>query len=554
MVKWFFSLFNRDFGGLHEAAFLLGVSAIFSQILALFRDRLFASTFGTGTTLDIYYASFRIPDLIYVIIASLVAATVLIPFLIDRFASHSHEDVRHFLNSVLTMFLGLLLGASLLAFILLPYVADTLVPGFSEKELSSFILLSRILLIQPIFLGLSNLLGAVTQAFRRFFLYALAPILYNVGIIIGILFFYEPFGIAGLGYGVILGAFLHLIVQIPFVADRNLIPIPTSRPNMGDIKNVFMLSLPRTVTLSANNVIVIILTALASLLGSGSIAVFNLSYNLQAVPLAVIGMSYSVAAFPTLVKLFAEGNKEHFVRYIVVAAKHIIFWSLPALSLFIVLRAQIVRVILGAGAFTWTDTRLTAASLALFSFSVVAQGLILLFVRGYYAAGNTKKPLMANLSASIVTILLAFVFLRWFERFPAFTNFFEVLFRVSDVAGTKILMLPLAFSLGSLLNMTILWQFFKRDFKEHYISVRKSVFTALAGALIIGTVSFYLLRFFDDFFNINTFTGIFMQGFLSGIGGIISGMVFFEFIKDKEYMVFKKIFVDKFFTRKKSLY
>lgn len=534
MVKKLFLLFNKNISGLHEAAFILGISSIGSQFLALIRDRLFASTFGVNEVLDTYYASFRIPDLLYVLVASLVAGSVLIPFIVDKLTNKEEENLHIFLNSILTFFISLLAILSAIAFFVVPYFTDLFVPGFSLENKEIFINTTRILLLSPLLLGLSNLLGSVTQSMRRFFVYALTPIFYNVGIIIGILFFYKPFGISGLAYGVVLGAFLHFAIQIPTVIKSGIFPVFTMRPNLSYLKHVLIISLPRTITLSAYHIIIIVFTSLASLMTIGSISVFNFAYNLQSVPLAIIGVSYSVAAFPTLSKLFSSGNKEQFVNYIVTAGRHIIFWSMPVLSLFIVLRAQIVRVILGAGNFGWGETRLVAAALALFSFSVFAQGLILLFIRGYYASGNTKKPLIVNLISSFLSLFLAFILIKYFKTSEGFSHFFESLFRVEGLNGTEVLMLPLAFSIGALFNMTFIWTLFKKDFKKYYVSIRRSIFEVLASALIIAFVSYFFLRVLADVFDLDTFIGIFSQGFISGIVGLLVGIIFLKLLGNRE--------------------
>lgn len=227
MVNRIFSILKKEVGGLHEAAFLLGFFALASQILALSRDRLLAHTFGAGSTLDIYYAAFRIPDFIYTSVASLVSLTVLIPFL-SRYFSESDEYVntraKEFLSSVFSSFLLIILGVSILAFILMPYLVPLVAPGFNASQISELIALSRIMLLSPILLGVSNLFGSVTQLFKRFFVYALAPVFYNLGIISGIIFLYPIFGLSGLAFGVIFGAFLHMLIQIPIVVENGLFP------------------------------------------------------------------------------------------------------------------------------------------------------------------------------------------------------------------------------------------------------------------------------------------------------------------------------------------
>ena len=165
--------FNREFGGLHEAALLLAVSMFLSQLLALARDRLLAGTFGAGTTLDIYYSAFRLPDLLYATIASFVSVAVLIPFLIERLEKGEEKEARDFLSAVLTLFMLVMVAVSVVAWLFMPQLAPWLAPGFKAEASTQMIAMARILLLSPILLGLSNLLGSVTQAYRKFFIYSL---------------------------------------------------------------------------------------------------------------------------------------------------------------------------------------------------------------------------------------------------------------------------------------------------------------------------------------------------------------------------------------------
>src|SRR3989344_944847 len=299
MVEKILNLLNKEIGGLQEGAMLLGSSAVASQILALIRDRLFASTFGASGTLDVYYASFRIPDFIFVSIASFVSVTVLIPFLIDRINKGEREG-KEFLNGVFTVFFFTITLVSIAAFFFVPKLTGVLFPGIVGVHRDELIMLTKIMLLSPILLGVSNLLGSITQTAKKFLVYALSPILYNVGIILGIIFLYPIFGISGLGYGVVLGAVFHVLIQVPSVARVGLLPWFSWKVKLSDIRDVVYLSLPRTLGLSMNHIALLALMSLASYMNEGSIAVFNFSLNLQSVPLAIIGVSYSVAAFPPL--------------------------------------------------------------------------------------------------------------------------------------------------------------------------------------------------------------------------------------------------------------
>ncbi len=545
MVERILNFMNKEFSGLHEAAFLLGSAAVASQILALIRDRIFAHEFGAGAALDIYYASFRIPDFLFVSIASFVSVTVLIPFLIEKIGKRS-QDSKEFIDNVFTVFFAAMVLISIGVFFLIPQLSGVLFPGILGKSHDALIILTRIMLLSPILLGLSNLLGSITQTARKFFVYALSPVLYNIGIIIGILCFYPVWGLPGLAYGVVLGALLHLLVQVPTVFRFGLLPTFSRRPNFSEIKDVVYLSLPRTIGLSVNQVALLVLISLASRMPEGSIAVFNFSWNLQSVPLAIVGVSYSVAAFPTLAHLFSKNETEKFINNIVAAARHIVFWSLPILVLFIVLRAQIVRTILGSGAFSWSDTRLTAAALALFAVSLVAQSLILLFVRGYYAAGNTKTPLVVNVVSSALTIVFAYILINTFRADPFFKYFMESLLRVEDNPGSIIIMLPLAYSVGMIANALALFGFFKSDFKNMPSFLRRTFMHSFLGAVAMGFIAYLFLGLFANVFNLNTFFGIFLQGLFSGVLGIVAGVMILRLMKNREVEEIGKALHSKF--------
>ncbi|MBI5140108.1 MAG: murein biosynthesis integral membrane protein MurJ [Candidatus Vogelbacteria bacterium] len=534
MVRKILNFIGQEVVGLHQAAYLLGSFAILSQVLGLIRDRLLAATFGAGEALDIYYAAFRIPDFIFITVGSMVSVSVLIPFLMNKMKD-GEETGRRFIGNIFLFFFLLIVAISAIAFFLMPGLNPLLFPGFDNQKVEQVTILSRVLLLSPIFLGLSNILGTLTQTHKRFFLYALSPILYNVSIIGGILLLYPDFGLVGLVYGVILGAFFHFAIQIPFIIEHGLLPnYKDLKFDFKEIKKVLLVSIPRTLTLGSDNISFIFLVSFASLMTTGSIAVFNFSYNLETVPLAIIGISYSLAVFPILIKHFSDGNIGKFREETILSAKHIIFWSIPFATLFIVLRAQIVRTILGAGQFSWYDTRLTAAALAIFAISIVFQNLTLLFVRAYYATGNTRKPFLAKFLNALTTIVLGYVFMTIYSQEPMFRETLEWLLKVEGVPGAIILTLPLGWSIGELLNTILLWGIFERDFKSFSGPVIKTFWEVLAGSLVIGIVTYFGLNIFDKIFNLETSIGIFMQGFISGAIGIIAGIFILTLLRNKE--------------------
>lgn len=534
MVKSFLNFLNKEIAGLHQAAYLLGFFAICSQVLALVRDRILASQFGAGNTLDLYYSAFRIPDVLFVTVASIVSISVLIPFLIEKLEK-SQEEAKEFVDTVFTFYFCFMFVVGVLAYITAPYFMAILFPVFAKSaDFGQLVSLTRILLLSPAFLGFSNLLASITQIHRRFFLYAIAPVVYNVGIIFGIVFLYPIFGLNGLGYGVVIGAFFHFAIQVPFIWKQKMLPSFSLPIKFGSIKKIVYTSLPRTITVSSNELSELFLISFASFFVPGSVSIFNFSFNLQSVPFSIIGVSYSLAAFPTLTRLFSGGNKSEFVDQMIVSARHIIFWSVPVSVMFVVLRAQIVRTILGAGKFNWDDTRLTAAALALFTFSLLAQNLVALFVRSYYSQGRTKTPLYMNVFSALLIVAGSFYLVDIFQKNYFFRAFVESILKVSDISGTAVLMLPLGFTLGVTINLIIHWIGFHRHFPTFSKPVLRTLFEVTGSSFVMGFVTYSSLSIFDRFLDINTLVGIFFQGFLSGIVGIASAIVVLYLLKSKE--------------------
>lgn len=533
MVRKIIQLIHREIAGVHQAAYVLGIFAVSSQLLGLFRDRLLAHLFGASQTLDIYYAAFRIPDVLFLTIASIVSISVLIPFFINRL-ERGHQEAKQFLNSIFSVFFVAIATICIIAYLLMPFLTSVLFPGFSAESVAEVTRLSRLLLLSPIFLGFSNLFATVTQTYQRFLLHAISPLVYNLGIIAGAVFLAPMFGITGVVYGVLGGAFLHFAIQVPFSFSRGFFPRLQLRWPSPEIWRIVFHSAPRRIALSIHHIAVVFLLSLASFMAEGSIAIFQFSFNLQSVSLSVIGASYSVAAFPALTRLFSRGQKEEFKRRIITTARHIIFWSIPVAVLFIVLRAQIVRTILGSGRFDWDDTRLTAAALAIFIVSLVFQGLMLLLVRGYFATGNTRTPFLINIASGAVMIASSFGLWYVFKTSDTFRVLIETALRIEGIAGAAVLMLPLGYTIGFAVNGFLLWILFKRDFQLNLRSLASTVWQSSAAAVTAGIISYELLDVLDEVFNIQTLPGIFLQGLCAGLIGIGAGMVVLVVLRNRE--------------------
>ncbi len=533
MVRKIFGFLYKETNTLNQAALLLGLFAFLSQVLAFLRDRLLAHIFGASYELDIYYAAFRVPDFIFVTVASVVSLSVLIPFIIEKEAE-GLEKLRDFVNNIFSFFSVLIIIVSGLAFFFMPTISGILFKGFSDLALTEVIFISRILLLSPIILGFSNLFGSLTQAYNRFTIYALAPLLYNAGIIVGIILLAERLGIMGVAIGVVVGASLHALVQVPFVVTSGLFPKLSPRLDFTSIKRIVSISLPRTLTLSMTSLASIFLVSMASLMTAGSISILSFSINLQSVPLSIIGVSYSLAAFPTLSRRFRDNNLETFRQQMANTCRFIIFWSLPLTALFIVLRAQIVRVILGSGLFDWNDTRLTAAALALFVLSSMFQCLLLLFMRGFYSAGLTRKPFFINLASTAILVVSAWGLVKVFYLSEGFRYFISALLKVEDLSGSAVLMLPLGFSIGTIVNGLLHWILFEREFRGFSRGVVKTFFDCLGTSVIMGAIAYLGLNIFAPLLDTTSLVGIFLQGALAGLLAVAVGIVVLVLLKNRE--------------------
>ena len=527
MVRRFFDRIAAPIRGLHQAAYLLAALTLASQALALLRDRTFAHTFGAGHVLDLYYAAFRMPDLVFALVSSLVSAYVLIP----RIAGMDRAKIHGLLSQSAT-FLVVMGGAicAVLA-VFMPQFLTLLYPDFVTSTLQGqFVLLARLLLFQPILLGLSGVLGSVTQVHRRFVLFALSPVLYNLGIIFGTVVLYPHFGLAGIGMGVVIGAIGYVLVNVPVVVKAGVFP-RLSLPRVRTMLPVIRDSVPRSLALGMSSITLLVLTAIASRLGTGAVSVFTLAGNLEAVPLALIGSSYAVAAFPALSEASADDRRAEFTRILSASARHIILWSIVFLGLIVVLRAHLVRVILGTGAFDWNATRLTAALLAILAVGLVAQGLVLLFSRALYAVRQSWRPLLYQLAGGVLTVGLALALLAMPQGgLPAWLASF---LRVGDVPGTAILLVALA--LGqvflALLSLVALASAAPGLARSLARPLTDGAVAALAG----GGAAYVTLALEGGIAPLTTLAAVFAQGLAAGVIGLAAAATALLLIGNEEF-------------------
>jgi putative peptidoglycan lipid II flippase len=348
----------------------------------------------------------------------------------------------------------------------------------------------------------------VLVSFRRFIAYSLAPIFYNVGIIVGITCLVPSMGISGLAWGVVLGALLHLLIQCPAFYRSGFqysFSLRELRMNQS-MRRVLFLMIPRSLAMGVNQASLLIVTLFASTLASGSITVLTLANNIQSVPLGLFGVSFALAAFPALAASLAKGNEQLFLETLARTTRRILLFVVPASLLFIIFRAQFVRVILGSGHFNWHDTIMTFETMKFLAISLFAQSLVPLFARAFFALQDTRTPLLIALVSEIIHIALL-----------------PLLIPVYGVAG-----MAMAFSVGTIVNGLLLYLFLRRRFTawrdaDFFAPALKIALASLV-AMIAAQLSKYVFGFVnpteDD---LDTFIEVFTQ---LGIGIGTSGVVF----------------------------
>ncbi len=513
MIKRFRQLFVSSAStSVASAAFIIGLLSMVSRFLGIFRDRILASTFGAGQTLDIYYAAFRLPDLVFNLLVLGALSAGFIPVFTRLIKDHVDKTLawRLVSNVLNTLALGLIIVCGL-GFVLAPWLVKFIAPGFPVSARGLIVTLTRIMFLSPIFLGLSSIAGGILQSFNRFFIYSLAPIFYNFGIIIGALFLTPLYGIVGLAWGVVLGSFLHFIIQVPALFKLGFKYFYLFDWHDKALRTIYKMMTARTLSLAITQINLVVITIIASGLDDGSLSVFNLANNLQSFPVSIFGISFAVAVFPLL---SASVKTEDFVKQFSRTLRQIMFFIIPATVVLIVLRAQVVRLIFGSGQFNWQDTLLTINTLGFFALSLFAQAVLPLLARGFFAQHDSKTPFYVGLISNVVNIVLAL----WLAKFLG-------------VAG-----LALAYSLSMILNFVVLfvllrWRLGYLDEKKIIISVSKFLGAALIMALSIQAMKLLVWPYAD----MTRFGGVLLQGGLAGLFGLMVYLAVCSLLKSEEF-------------------
>jgi putative peptidoglycan lipid II flippase len=523
---------SRPSSSIASAAFIISMAGILSRLLGLLRDRILASQFGAGDTLDIYYAAFRIPDLIYNLLILGALSAAFIPVFTGLVAREEKKEAWDMANALLNIALVILISIGAILAIFTPWLMKLITPGFSEEKISLVITLTRIMFLSPIFLGISGIFGGILNSFKRFLIYSLAPIMYNLGIIAGALFLVPYLGIIGLAWGVVLGAAFHMLIQYPAVKISGFKYKYIMNLRDSHLRKVIRLMIPRTMGLAVSQINLLVVTIIASTLAAGSLAVFSFANNLQSFPIGIFAIPFALAVFPTLSHFAAKDDQENFITSFSQTFRQILFFVIPASVFMLVLRAQIVRVVLGSGKFDWEDTTLTFQALGIFALSLFAQSLIPLLARSFYALHNTKIPFYTGIVSELVNLTLAII--------------------LSQRYG--ILGLVWAFSLTSIVNMFLLFIILRvklKNLDDNKIvsSTLRISLSALAGGFF-AQLSKYIIR---PLINLDTFVGVFSQMVICGLIGLIIYLIFTYLFRLEEFYYIKNFFSSRIFRAAQTI-
>lgn len=403
-------IFSRKQANILSAATVIMLAVAVSRFLGLLRDRLLAGTFfgGQEWQLDVYFAAFRIPDMIFQLLVLGALSAAFIP-VFSRYLEKSEKQAYHLSSSVINLLMIFFVFLGTLVFIFAQPLTRLIAPTFSPIEINLMVNLTRIMLLAQLFFCFSNFLTGVIQSHQRFLIPALSPIVYNLGIISGIVFLSRWWGIYGPGLGVVIGAFLHLLIQLPLALKlgfRYSFVLDWRHPG---VRKAGRLMLPRTLALAVNQIELTVAVFLATSLSAGSLSVFYFAQHLMNVPIGLFGSTIGQAALPTLSR--ESGDFERFKETFLSSFHQILYLALPVSAILLILRIPAVRIVFGAASFPWKATLLTGRVLAIFSVSIFAQAAIQLLVRGFYALHNTKTPFLIGSLAVLVNVSLSFFFI-----------------------------------------------------------------------------------------------------------------------------------------------
>ncbi|MCE9643133.1 MAG: hypothetical protein K8Q97_02280 [Candidatus Andersenbacteria bacterium] len=422
-----------------KGSVILWITTLGSYVLGLLRDRVLAHAFGASSQLDSYYAAFLVPDFIFnVLVASGIAAAA-VP-LFTQLYKKSHAHAYEYMNSLLSAAVGTMIAVAIILFVFAPQLSSLVAPGLGAHAHVLVAQMMRVLAVSSILFAASNAFGAMLVAQKKFLFYGVSPMLYNLGIVGGALVLAPRFGIMGVAYGTVFGAFLHMIVRCAdAVRGGWKFKAAPTWWHTEEMKQTLRLMVPKMVGHPVDLVTFWLFTTLASLLSVGSITALNFARNFQSVPVSMIGIAMSTAVFPALAEARLKSAQDLRALLNRTAWVILLLSCVAALVMYSV-RYQIIALLLGGGSFGGDAVARTALTLGMFCLSIPTESLSHLFARAFYSTQNTITPVIF----SVIGLGIAG------------TSAYMLMGKIGIVA------LPLGFFLGSFVKTAGLWLLFLR--------------------------------------------------------------------------------------------
>lgn len=507
-----------------SAALVMAITYGISMILGIFRERLLVARFYAccRQELDVYYAAFRLPDLIFQLVVLGALSAAFIP-VFSEVLTEDQKKAAELASSLINLLLIFFLCLAAIIFIFARPFSELITGNFTSWQVELMAKMTQVMLLAQIFFLISNFFSAIIQSHQRFLLPSLSPLVYNLGIIFSVFFLSGSLGIWSATTGVLLGSFLHLLIQLPLLTKlgfRYSLILGCGRP---EVKKVIRLMLPRTLALAASQIEATVSLFLATSLSSGSLTVYYLAQRLADLPVRLLGTSIGQAALPALSLYLAKKEEEQFKSTLRQSLGQILFLALPATTLFLVLRIQAVRFAYGAKSFPWTATILTGRTLAAVAFSIFSQSAIQLLIRGFYALHDTLSPFFLGIISVMVNIILS-VYLIF-------------------ILDLGIFGLALAFSIANFLNLALLFIVF--NFRKTKFVSLSDLFIWLKMAfasMVSGFVAWVSLRLLDTFVFETTRTfPLFLLTLISLTLGIVAYFLLAKLFRLRELEVIFKL-------------
>ena len=485
---------------LSSASIILIVTLTLSNLLGWVRLHFLAQKIPADI-LDTYVAAFRLPDVIFNLIVLGAISSAFIPIFADYLARKKEAESWHIARSILTLLVLVLIILLVPLYFLIPSLVPYLVPHFDPGKQQTVIELSRIFLLSPLLFGISYVLGGILNSFHRFLAYSLAPLFYNAAIIAGTILLADRFSVYGVAWSVVVGAFLHLLIQLLPTRRLGLRLWPLIDISHQAVRKVGLLMVPRILGMAANQIMLVVFTAFASI-AAGANFIFDSMNNIQTMPTVVFGTSFATAVFPLLSRHAAVNRKDLFQQDVLTMSRWVIFLLLPASVGLILLRAQVVRLVLGSGHFGWEETVTAAATLGFFAVSLVFSGLIPLFARAFYAMKDTLTPMLLSSISAAIAIGVAYLFTRGiFPVAPA---------------------LAAAFSVGAFLNALLLYYYLNRRLAGHLNGSLLSFTAEVLLATIVMAVAVQGVKYWiGTLFDLDRVIWLALQTVAAGVTGVL---------------------------------